>query len=99
VTEIANKNEWLALAHTDRSTYQRANEVRDLGGGTHKFTQLMRARVLREELQHRLQHLAELLDDVTRAPDDPEQLEVVAIASAVDHLRAAVDAIEHATEV
>src|SRR5689334_24578193 len=91
VTEMANKKDWLSLAHTDRSTYQTTDDVRYVVSGRNTFTQRMRARVLREELQHRLQHLADLLYDVTRAPDDAEQLEVVAIAGAVEHLRAAVD--------
>jgi hypothetical protein len=53
--------------------------------------------VFRLGLLSQLQHLADLLYDVTRGPDDAEEVEVVAIARAVQHLRATVDAIEDAT--
>jgi hypothetical protein len=97
VTDVASKDDLLTLRLTGRSTCERSDDVQYLFGQRHKFTQAMRARTLREELLYRLQHLADLLYDVTCGPDDPEEVRVVAIARAVEHLRAAVDAIEDAT--
>jgi hypothetical protein len=97
VTDVAARTILLTLGHHERSTHEQEDEVRSIHSGRDQFTQAMRARVLRDELQHRFQHLADLLYDVTRGPDDPEEVEVVAIASAVEHLRAAVEAIDNAT--